>query len=149
MKSSNLEILINCIAPIILGVIIYLCFRPNTLNVFYWINSVGLAGLLTFVRSNLFVYQNLLPSWIVNSLPDGLWAYSFIYTINLVWKEKQGGYWLWILLSSIIIYLSEVLQYYKVVHGTFDVQDLIFLSLGIAVSTLIISFKTKKYETTI
>jgi hypothetical protein len=130
-------------------VIIYLCFRPNTLNVFYWINSVGLAGLLTFVRSNLFVYQNLLPSWIVNSLPGGLWAYSFIYTINLVWKEKQGGYWLWILLSSIIIYLSEVLQYYKVVHGTFDVQDLIFLSLGIAVSTLIISFKTKKYETTI
>ena len=95
------------------------------------------------------MYQNLLPSWIVNSLPGGLWAYSFIYTINLVWKEKQGGYWLWILLSSIIIYLSEVLQYYKVVHGTFDVQDLIFLSLGIAVSTLIISFKTKKYETTI
>jgi glycopeptide antibiotics resistance protein len=132
-----------------LGVFIYLCFRPNTLNVFYWINSVGLAGVLTFVRSNLFVYQNLLPNWIVNSLPDGLWAYSFIYTINLVWKEKQGGYWLWILISSIIIYLSEVLQYYKVVHGTFDVQDLIFLSLGIALSTIIISFKTKKYETTI
>jgi hypothetical protein len=132
-----------------MGVFIYLCFRPNTLNVFYWINSVGLSGTVTFLKSSFWVYQNLLPRWIVNSLPDGLWAYSFIYTINLVWKEKQGGYWLWILISSIIIYLSEVLQYYKVLHGTFDVQDLIFLSLGIALSTFIISFKTKKYETTI
>ena len=144
MKYSKLEILINCILPIILGVFIYLCFRPNTLNVFYWINSVGLTGTVTFLRSNLFFYQNLLPSWIVNSLPDGLWAYSFIYAINLVWKEKQYEYWFWILISCIIIILPEILQYYKVVHGTFDVQDLIFLSLGIALSTFIISFKTKK-----
>lgn len=132
-----------------MGVFIYLCFRPNTVNVFYWINSAGLSRMVTFLKSNFLDCQNLLPKWIVNSLPDGLWAYSFIYTINLVWKEKQGGYWLWILISSIIIYLSEVLQYYKVVHGTFDVHDLIFLSLGIALSTLIILFKTKKYETTI
>ena len=140
--------LINCVSPIILGVFIYLCFRPNNVNFIYWINSVGLPGIVTFLKSNFWVYENLLPIWSVDSLTEGLWAYSFFYTINLVWKEKQEAYIFWILTSYIIIILPEILQYYKVVKGTFDGQDLIFLSLGIALSTFIISFKTKKYETT-
>ena len=148
MKNSKIEIIINCILPIIIGAFIYLCFRPKTILVFYWVNNTWLSDIITFLRNNLMIFHKHLPDWFINSLPDGLWAYSFIYSINLIWDEKKGWYWFWLINSCIIILLTEVLQFYKIMPGTFDVQDLVFLTLGMVVCRIIIKNKTNKYEKT-
>ncbi len=146
MKASKLEIGINCFAPIIIGLSIYLCFRTLRLNVFNWFNAFGLSGLVTFLRCHFGIFQKFLPNWIVNSLPDGLWAYSFIYSINLIWNKRETGYWFWLLTSCVIILIPEILQYFKITNGTFDVLDLILLVMGILLSTIITSSKNNLNE---
>jgi hypothetical protein len=63
------------------------------------------------------------PTFIKSYLPDGLWAYSFISCILIIWDRKIN--WFWILAGFCISICFEMLQYYHVLSGTGDIYDII------------------------
>lgn len=95
------DLLLNVISPLLLGYFIYL----------------------------LGSYE-LLPQFLKNYLPDGLWAYAFISAILVIWDRQLNYGWLFI--SFLLATGFEVLQHYQFVTGTADMADIIiyFLFMG-------------------
>ena len=56
-----------------------------------------------------------------NYLPDGLWAYSLLSCILIIWNRKP--HWVWILGAVISALLFEYGQYSGVLPGTGDWLD--------------------------
>lgn len=86
---------------------------------------VGLLDMIADVRQMRLVpsHQNV-PEWMIYSLPDGLWLLSYLYAIEYIWYDEQGGFKSWFLsLMPVAIVLWEVAQYFGLVPGTWDVMD--------------------------
>jgi hypothetical protein len=93
-KLQVIDIAFNVILPILLGVIIYYTADCFSLN-----------------------------QYIRNQLPDGLWAYSLVSSILIIWNRKIKI--IWILMVAIFFILFEVLQYFQIISGTADYLDII------------------------
>lgn len=131
------------IIPVIVGGLIYLTYRTDSLLMFSWFEKVQLKGAVDWLRSNNHLQNFKIPAWVKFSLPDALWLFSFTYMILLLWdftinKQSIG----WILLAPIVGLSSEVGQLIKIIPGTFDIVDLLLLLLAAILPLL--SMKNKK-----
>ena len=127
LKSFSIHVII----PLVLSALIYIGFRTNFIKMFDWFDYLGVDFIISAVREALNPFTNVLPSWVYFSLPDGLWLYSFISMIIIIWyKHYQLKYWVVaILLLSIC---SEIFQAIGWVHDTFDYNDLLmYLIFGV------------------
>ena len=124
--------------PLIIGGLIYIVFRTERLLMFEWFDTLGLTGIVEYLRTNLQVSSTVLPNWAVYSLPDALWLFSFNYLLLVLWEftlTKQSFFWL--SLSSVIGLFSEIGQLIGVFSGTYDNTDLCFMFFASAVSFLL------------
>ncbi len=63
------------------------------------------------------------PSQLIrNYFPDGLWAYSFISSVLIIWNRKINPVWIGITFFCFMLF--EFLQYTHHVTGTADWYDL-------------------------
>ena len=125
-------VIIHFIIPITLGTFIYLLFRPESLLVFQWLQTLKLLDFVMIAREIIDVYDKL-PNWIVYSLPNGLWSYSFMFFMALIWKDSKNYIkWFFILLVVGISLGSEFGQLTGLIPGTFCVVDVFFYSGGLA-----------------
>jgi hypothetical protein len=85
------DILLNVFLPLLLGGLIYL-----------------VADSATF-----------LP--VKNYFPDGLWAYSFLSAILILWNRSLNYFWIG--LSFLVAICFELLQYLHWLRGTGDIAD--------------------------
>lgn len=136
--------ILHSVFPILLGGLIYCCFRSTSLRMFGWFSAIGLIDILKYVRESTDVFNAILPKWVIFSLPDGLWMYSFTSTLLIYWNNQNINYWLLIPFSAGII--TEILQLFNIFPGTFDIIDLIFLTLGFTLSKVLINNIFKQYE---
>lgn len=123
--------LLHVLLPLFLGTMIYLLFRTTSLLVFDWLGFVGLLGPLMDFREFMAPVQSSLPEWFLFSLPDGLWVYSWVASMVLVWGRISGfqsGFW--ILIGPVLGCGSELAQYGMLLPGTFEISDLEFYLLG-------------------
>jgi len=143
------RILITVI-PLIFGGLIYLTYRVETLKMFRWFDNIGASDFINIIRENEFLRANTLPQWIKFSLPDALWIFSFTYFMMTIWKFKiNRSSAFWIFLAPTIGLFSEIGQLIGLIPGTFDLVDLIFLIIAMAIpffQFVIINFKTINYE---
>ena len=90
-----------------------------------------ILGIGTYYVANFFV----LNTYIRNQLPDGLWAYSLMSCMLIVWNRKINFFWT----SMIFIFciLFETLQYLQLINGTADYLDILayFVFLSVALSS--------------
>ncbi|MEI6898620.1 MAG: hypothetical protein WCL00_01980 [Bacteroidota bacterium] len=107
------DLLVNVLLPLVLGFTMYHCK-----------NHLGLKPSLVFY------------------LPDGLWAYSFISFILIIWHRKI--HIIWIILVFFIYVLFEILQYFKIIPGTGDIMD-IFTYFGCGFIALMINQVIREY----
>lgn len=117
--------------PVILGGLIYLTYRIDSLLMFAWFEKIGLSDHVDFLRSNEFLQSLTIPNWLKFSLPDALWLFSFIYVLLALWDfqiNRQSTFW--ILLASTIGLFSELGQLIGIVPGTFDIVDLILIIIA-------------------
>lgn len=117
--------------PVIVGGLIYLTYRTDTLLMFSWFDKIGLSGPIDFFRSNQQLQKMAIPGWVKFSLPDALWLFSFNYVLLTLWGfniNRQSAFWLF--LTPVIGLFSEVGQLIGVVPGTFDLVDLWLLLLA-------------------
>lgn len=144
MKTKQLT---NPFLVFLLGVLIYLLFRSESIRVFDYLTYVKLDKPLSIIRSFTLPLSQFIPDWIIYSLPDGLWLFSFSLIISEIWnKEDNIRFWFWTLLFPFTAIIWELGQAIHVFSGTFDWIDIFIYS---TVTFLIIKRnKTIYYEKT-
>ena len=106
---------------------IYILFRSSSLRFFKWINKFRLLKTVEDFREGTSQLKEMLPNWILYSLPDGLWIFSYTTLILLIWNNtitKINIIWLVVLFTMIVIH--ELGQLCNIFKGTFDISDLVF-----------------------
>jgi hypothetical protein len=140
-----LFILLFCIFPIVFGGLIYLGFRSSSLLMFKWFNSIGLENMIDNYRMLTLPLKDYLPAWFYLSLPDGIWVFSLTSSLIVYWEFDYKSVKTWLLFPLISGVFVEVLQYFFLFPGTFDILDLTFSIIGFSLS-LIFLIKSKNYE---
>lgn len=120
-----LKILFHIVAPLFLGIVIYVFWRGI---IFFDIEPI--------LNSNP-------PDWIKYNLQDGLWLYALLSAIIIIWEEKFSlDLIIWLFLALLLTILSELMQAYNFIPGTFDFYDLIAYFFATIISILNINYKT-------
>ena len=110
------------------GCAIYLLFRTKTLNIYQWCSFLGLSKFIDNART--WVSDWNIPDFVRYSLPDGLYCAAYILIIDAIWKDDDSPIKHFIIsLVPAVTISSEILQYFRVVKGTFDFCDLLFYSV--------------------
>lgn len=85
---------------------------------------------------------NLMPL-VRNYLPDGLWAFSLMSFLLIIWNGAIKKFWVSIAVLSFVLF--EYLQSIHVIAGTGDVMDVVCYLLFSSLS-LTINQSIKNYE---
>ena len=113
------------------GAMIYVLFRPTHLLMFNWIDCIGLMDFINSIKPN----SKGIPKWIIYSLPDGLWMFSYCLFIGSIWDFDLKRCFFVLMLLPLYAISNEVMQFFHLVSGTFDWMDLIayltFFVLGL------------------
>lgn len=110
------------------GALIYILFRSKNLLMFNWIDKIGLMNLVSSIRPNL----KDVPEWVLFSLPDGLWMFSYCLLIGHIWNYNLKRSSFFLALLPIYAISNEIMQYFHFVPGTFDWMDLIAFLVSFA-----------------
>lgn len=125
-----LSIVLLCI-----GELIYLLYRPITLLMFKLFEVTGTISVVHYLRnSRCFPLQKDIPEWVIYNFSDGLWLLSFLLLMEFIWYRNTSHVKLYIIytISSFII-LCELLQYFAVIPGTWDMGDLVAYFIAIII----------------
>lgn len=144
MKKTT-RLVLCVIFPLTSGGLIYILFRKDSLKMFSWFHKIGLSELISSAR--VFAPSFVPPDWVIYSLPDALWLFSFTSLILLLWENKLTlNAILWVAATTVIGIFSEIGQALKLVPGTFDSLDLLLLLLASTIS-FIITFRNRTTKT--
>ena len=90
--------------------------------------ALGFADMIDSLRHAV---QNWnITEWVRYSLPDGLYCAAYILIIDAVWHNDNRIIKYFIIsIVPVITIVSEILQYFELVKGTFDIYDLVCYSL--------------------
>lgn len=129
------KFLITVISPLIFGSLLYILFRKNNIIFIEWLKNMNLHQ-----NENLFflIQYFKLPKIIIYSLPDGLWTFSLINFILIIWKYNINRHSiLWLLIAILISLMFELGQLLNYVKGTFDYIDLLFIIIAVFLSFIL------------
>ena len=120
--------------PLLLGVIIYLLYRSKNLFYYNFIHFLNINGYVLFAREVATLYRKLFPTWVIYSLPDGLWLFS-TGAVFLIARKKYLLHFFWFLFIYLFVVGGEFVQKYYGGHGTpigtYDKTDIIAIILRI------------------
>lgn len=144
----NISKILVIFLPMILGLFLYLLFRPTSIYIFEFIRVINLEDQLLHLREYIKPLENYMPLWIVYSLPTMLWAFSLTCLICIIWsKDFTNIFFLIYLLTAIAIILgSEILQLLRYLPGTFSYMDLSFNFFGIVLGLIYVFFSSRIYK---
>ena len=112
-------------ACLILGSAMYVLFRPTTLLMFHWADTLSLTDSVRLMRASTGGLENLLPAWFVFSLPFALWVLAYLFFIEAVWAHSQDwSRFVWFLSIPLIAICAELAQIKHIIPGSFDWGDL-------------------------
>lgn len=109
--------ILSAILLILAGTGIYYFFR-SPIRVFSMFD-IAPRGYIVSTATNPWLY------WLIYCLPDALWYMSLLLVQNLFWKEKGWLNRLLIGLAISLPFLLEAGQYFGMLAGTFDRNDII------------------------
>lgn len=118
-------------AALFVGGLIYILFRTSSLKMFVWYETIGLSSLTIALRKLTFPFAYKIAEWILFSLPDGLWIFSYVSLMLCIWNNTVSlNNFFWILIIPFLAIGSEIGQGLGFIPGTFDVADLLLYILG-------------------
>lgn len=123
--------------PVAIGAAIYLLWRSRDLEVHRWAAAVGLRQQVDAARAVMGFAREGLPTWVLMSLPDGLWAFGLSSLAALVWGRESAETLdrrLWQFATLLLAIGPELAQGASLLAGTFDRVDvaLSFAGWGLA-----------------
>ena len=115
-----------------IGCLIYILYRQDSLLMFKYFEELGIIDTVYHLRA--VGTEHSLFDWVKNSLPDGLWLFSYMFLIDTIWNnEKSFLYYFFLWILPFIAISSEVLQAFEIVTGVYDTIDLLCYSGAILV----------------
>ena len=106
------------------GGMIYILYRPENIMLFRLVDILGLTPLINVARTN--ISRDILPSFMINSLPAGLWTASYLIMMYVTTKFHTRKVRLMLALPlPIAAIVLEFMQLLGWCPGTFDIYDLI------------------------
>ena len=144
MCNRFFKILIIIVLPLMIALSIYVLFRSDSLTIYYWFPILKhIKHILVSKQAfNLNLLSRPVREFLIYSLPDGLWLYSFTCFMILIWdnsKSKLKYFWMYI--GTVIALTQKLGQGLGIFNGTFDINDIVIYLIATIVATLI----TKKY----
>ena len=126
---------------LLIGSYLYLKFRSETLLMFKWAKNLGLEFIVSSIRGSFESLNSYRMKYIIFSAPYGFWVISFCCFIGAIWhKDSSVSAIIWRLFVPAIAISSELLQFLRLIPGTYDTNDLLVLILstiiGITISFL-------------
>jgi hypothetical protein len=103
----------------LIGVIIYILFRDNDLTI------LGLSRIIDTDE----ILDNKIVSVFIYNMPDGLWFLTGIFLVKSIWFEIKKISDIYIFILFIIALLLEFLQLSPDIKGTFDIKDIVILTV--------------------
>ncbi len=145
-RNKKIKDLILLVAfPLLIGTLIYVLFRSNSILFNSWIKD---SGFFTYLLKTRLLIQNsnlTLNRYLVYNLPDGLWLFSWLNFLLIIWEfEINKTSRLVIIASFLAAISSELLQGLGFLSGTYDIFDL--FAYVLATFCVFIIFKQKKNE---
>jgi hypothetical protein len=124
--------LLHVCTPLFLGGMTYVLFRETDLLMFDWFARLGLQSAIRYIRDTFSNQAVGVWPWLLYSLPDGLWVYSFCSFVGLVW-HRYRSFSIPLQASVLLISLMhEAAQSSLFVPGTTDIQDTVaILTFGL------------------
>ena len=128
------------------ALLIYLILREKSSPFYRQAANIGLTDTLNKIRNNPIL--ETVPSWIVNSLPDGLWMFSLVLFIMALWDFRKVTVAIfWVAVAIICGLLFELVQLSSINQGRFDWMDVGFIVAG-ALLALSLNIKSLENEET-
>ena len=125
------QLIFGSFLTLLVGGMIYILFRTSSLKMFSWYKTIGLGELTNDLRKMTFQFADKIPEWILFSLPDGLWIFSYVSLMLFIWRNSVSiKNIFWISIIPILAIGSELGQLFGLVIGTFDIADLILYIFG-------------------
>ena len=125
--------LLAVILPIVIGGLIYLLFRTESLLMFSWAEHLSLTELISRGRTAAAPLLPHVPGFVLFSVPDGVWVFSATAFFARLWHD--GPLWMragWIGVVPAMAIGGELGQIVGLVPGTFDVLDMIAYGIATA-----------------
>ncbi len=144
MMKIKYIIILHLIIPLLIGGFIYISFRSNTLILFNI--SDDISDSFQTVRNLTLPYRKSIPNWIIYSLPDFIWAYTFTTAIILINQDKFRTFNRYCLLLLMVVLTHEILQLFHIVRGNFDIIDLSLEASAFFVSFLLFKPLEQEYS---
>jgi len=136
--SKHKHIITHVMLPLLIGGMIYLIFRNNTLIMFKWVDFIGFTKHINNLREIINPIKLYIPKWVFYSLPDGLWTYAFTSSF-IIFNDKNI---IWLVMTFVLSIGVEILQGFQIFPGTYDPLDLLFCIIGYVLPFLV--FKSYK-----
>jgi hypothetical protein len=128
------------IGSILLALVIYVNYRNAN---FVFTKQLEDLGLISLLYSERFT-DLVLPFWAVNSLPDGLWMLALSLAIIMIWEFKMTRQLIiWFGIGLCLGVSFELMQWFSIFPGTFDVVDLCFIIVFAFLPLLFVGRKRK------
>ena len=134
--------------PLTLGILIYLLYRSRKLFYYNFIHLFNINGYIVLARESAHIYRPLFPTWVIYSLPDGLWIFS-VGSLILLCRNRYFLHLIWFLFIYLLTILQEYLQKFFGGHGTavgtFDKTDIVAFTYAF-VTIVLISLVFRKID---
>lgn len=137
-------------ACLLAGSVLYILFRPTTLLMFHWADSLALMESIATIRIHVHSSNGYLADWTIYSLPFALWVLSYLLFVNGVWGNSTS-YWRIAYFWSVPIMalFAEIAQGLSVIPGHFDPVDLVTIIVATILGFVVTGInQTKKGATT-
>lgn len=118
--------LLVVVLPLVVGGLIYILLRTDTLLMFQWADALSLTIPISRGRAAAAPLLPWVPGFVLFSIPDGVWVFSATAFFARLWHD--GPLWarmLWIGMAPAMAIGGELGQLVGLVPGTFDVLDLL------------------------
>lgn len=117
---------------LLLGIMIYLLYRPENLLVFKLVDALGMSQFIGNLRLSFSAFQ--LPPIVINSLPAGLWTASYLMMMYVTTRFHNRKIRLMLALPlPIMAIVLEFMQLLGWCPGTFDIYDLICYAIPLII----------------
>ena len=136
-------IIILALMALSVGGMIYVFFRPESIMMFKWF------PFLYVVHKQAYVFRTVnLPDILVYSIPDGLWLFSYILLIGVIWNFNYHRCIFLTMLLPVYAISHELLQLYHLVPGYFDILDFVVYIIAtlVGISVLVMSNHFYKFK---
>jgi hypothetical protein len=112
--------------PLILGCLLYIIGRP-----------IANLNIGSYMGLHNTAFRIKLPIWLSYNAPDGLWLYSFLMCLILIWQsDRKPESFVWFFSLITATFLSELLQKFSIIHGSFDIYDMLAYLIALLLCTL-------------